>query len=78
MDYRVSCNMVYDKAIKTEWAFLMMYLTYPYIYFAILFCQNKVKKICKYGVRVFSRNADMTAENTHWKHVSFLRFGYIG
>ena len=40
---------VYDTAVQTETAFITPDLTFLYISFANLFCQKKVKKICKYA-----------------------------
>jgi len=50
---------VYDKAVRPEQAFQMLDLTFLYISFSIFFCQKKVKKICKFSVRVFFKNADI-------------------
>ena len=43
------CYRVYQKAIHTEMTFIMPYLTFLYISFAKIFCQNYVKKICKFA-----------------------------
>ena len=48
-------------------------LTFLYTSFTILFCQNKVKKICKSVARVFFKTAYMTREETHAKHEPLLR-----
>ena len=69
MNYPRFLNRVYDKAPKSEHAFMMVYLTFLYISFANLFCQKKVKKICKSVVRVFFKHNDMRREKKHWKHV---------
>ena len=53
--------------------FIMPYLTFLYISFAILFCQNKVKKICKYVIRVFFKKVIMKCEKRHGRHAFFLR-----
>ena len=50
---------VYQKAIHTEMTFIMPYLTFLYISFAKIFCQNYVKKICKFASWVFTKNADI-------------------
>ena len=42
-------DRVYQKAIHTEMTFIMPYLTFLYISFAKIFCQNYVKKICKFA-----------------------------
>ena len=39
------CYRVYQKAIHTEMAFITSDLTVLYIFFAKIFCQNKIKKI---------------------------------
>ena len=54
----------------------MMNLIFLHISFVILFCQNKVKKICKYIVWVLSKNIDMTVGNIHRKNV-FVWWGFI-
>ena len=53
--------------------FITLHLTFLYISFAILFCQKKVKKICKYVIRVFFKKAIMKCEKRHGRHASFLR-----
>ena len=53
--------------------FIIPYLTFLYISFAILFCQKKVKKNCKYVIRVFFKKAIMTCEKRHGRHVFLLR-----
>ena len=42
------CYGVYLKAIKSETGFIMPYLTFLYTSFAKIFCQNFVKKNCKF------------------------------
>ena len=39
---------VYQKAVQNEMDFIISDLTFIYISFPNLFCQNKVKKNCKY------------------------------
>ena len=51
--------------------FIMSYLTFLYISFAILFCQKKVKKICKYVIRVFFNKAIMTCGGRHGRYAFF-------
>ena len=49
--------------------FIACDLTSVYISFAILFCQKKVKKNCKYVVRVFFKKAGMSRNrNTESLH----------
>ena len=38
-------------------SFIMLFLTFFYISFAEIFCQNKIKKNCKYIPRIFLGNA---------------------
>ncbi len=60
---------VYEKTVRDERALIIRDLTFLYISFAILFCQNKVKKICKFVVRVFFKNADIEADGKYGKSV---------
>ena len=53
--------------------FIIPYLTFLYISFAILFCQKKVKKNCKSATRVFFKNAYMTNKETYEKRVLLSR-----
>ena len=53
--------------------FIIPYLTFLYISFAILFCQKKVKKICKYAIRVFFKKAIMKCGGRHGRYAFFLR-----
>ncbi len=49
--------------------FIIYDLTSVHISFAILFCQKKVKKNCKYVVRVFFKKAGMSRNrNTESLH----------
>jgi len=50
---------VYQKAIQSETCFIMPYLTFLYISFAKIFCQNTVKKNCKFVPWVFIKKADI-------------------
>ena len=72
MNYPGFLNRVYDKAPKPEQAFMMVYLTFLYISFANLFCQKKVKKICKSVAGVFFKHADIRCEKKHGKHVHVM------
>ena len=42
-------------------------------YFAILFCQNKVKKNCKFTKRVFFKNAYITHEERLGRVYTYMR-----
>ncbi len=46
-------------------------------YFAILFCQNKVKKNCKFTTRVFLKNAYITHEERLGRMYTYMRI-YLG
>ena len=50
---------VYRKAIHSKTGVIMLYLTFIYISFEKIFCQNFVKKNCKYTPWVSSENTDM-------------------
>lgn len=50
---------VYAKAFRAGRAFIILDLTFPYVSFPKLFCQNNVKKNRKSVVRVFSKNTDI-------------------
>ena len=53
---------VYQKAIQPEIGLTMPYLTFLYISFGKIFCQNLIKKISKYAVWVFFWKADIIRE----------------
>lgn len=53
------CYRVHQNTAWSERAFTTSDLTSLYIYFPTLFCQNTVKKICKFLVIVFVKNADI-------------------
>ena len=53
------CYRVHQNTAWSERAFTISDLTSLYIYFPTLFCQNTVKKICKFLVIVFVKNADI-------------------
>ena len=69
MNHSGSHYRVYGNMVRTEMTFVVPDLTFLYISFAILFCQNKVKKICKFVVRVFFKNADIEADGKYGKSV---------
>ena len=60
-------------AVKPGRAFGMSYLTILYISFAKIFCQKKVKKNCKYVVRVSNENTDIGRKEKHEKHTHIMR-----
>ena len=61
------CFGVYQRAIQPETGFIMPYLTFLYISFAKIFCQNFVKKNCKFITRVSVENTDIKQEKRHVK-----------
>ena len=69
---------VYDIAVQSVMAFIILDWTLPYISFAILFCQKKVKKICKSAVRVFFKDADIMCEEAYGMYTPFRRLVYTG
>ena len=50
---------VYHKTIKPERALDMSDLTFIYISFAKIFCQNKIKKNRKFVLRIAFKNGDI-------------------
>ena len=50
--------------------FILYGLTFLYTSFAKIFCQNNVKKNCKFMSRVFVKNADVRREYRYGKHLS--------
>ena len=56
------CYRVYQKAIHTEIALIMSNLTFLYISFAKIFCQNLVKKNCKHVARFSNSNTDIECQ----------------
>jgi len=63
-------------------AFIVPDWTFPYFYFEILFCQNKVKKNRKSVPRVFFKNTDIRRGKRHRKyeygvHRRFTGFGNV-
>lgn len=68
---------IYEKTVRDEIAFIKRDLTFPDISFTIFFCQNKVKKIHKFVVRVSFKNTDMRCRKNHGKYVSFLLWGFL-
>ena len=62
MDFFGLCYGVYQKAIWAEKACITLVLTVIYISFAKIFCQNLVKKNCKYIARFSPLNADIECQ----------------
>ena len=52
------CYGVYQNVVRTGMGFTMLYLTFVYISFEKIFCQNSVKKNCKYVSGVLLRSDD--------------------
>ena len=69
---------VYDTAVQIETAFITLDLTFLHTSFANLFCQKKVKKICKSAVRVFFKDADIMCEEAYGMYTPFRRLVYTG
>ena len=67
------CYGVYRKAIQPKTGLIMPYLTFLYISFAKIFCQNFVKKNCKFITRVSVENTDIKQEKRHVKPVPDVR-----
>ncbi len=59
--------------IKSKTGFIMSYLTFIYISFAKIFCQNFVKKNRKYVMRVSVRNIGIKQEKRQSKYASDVR-----
>ncbi len=55
-------HRVYERAINAETVFMMRYLTFVYISFPNLFCQNKIKKNRKYAPYIFTKDTEMRQE----------------
>ena len=64
---------VYEKAIYGETGFITSDLTSLYIYFAKIFCQNKVKKNCKLVSQFSLKNADVRCKEKRGNDVLILR-----
>ena len=71
---------VYHKTIRAETAFIISVLTFLYTSFAKIFCQNLVKKNCKFVAGVSSHNACIGHEKGHGKCTSggLLWFTWCG
>lgn len=54
---------VCEEIVRPEMAFNVLNIAFPHISFEILFCQNKIKKICKLVPKVFlKRNQEQEKE----------------
>ena len=73
MNFPVLHRRVYDIAAQSEMAFIVPDWMFPYFYFEILFCQNKVKKNRKLVLRVFFKNTDIRRGKRHRKYESGVR-----
>ena len=62
MDFFGVCYGVYEKTVLSGMSFIIPVLTVIYISFAKIFCQNLVKKNCKYIARFSTLNADIGCE----------------
>ena len=68
-DYSGLWHRVRDRAVRPETDIIMQYLTFSYIYFPNLFCQNAVKKNCKSVPLVFFKTTYIKYENKYRKHL---------
>ena len=66
------CHGVYQRAICPEPVSDIPDLTSIYISFAKIFCQNLVKKNCKYVALVFAENVNTMWKKEDGKNVPFL------
>jgi len=71
---------VYQNAVLYGMSFILSVLTFIYISFAKIFCQNLVKKNCKYVVRIYSKYGGIICGKGHgmsiydYLKLSLLRF----
>ena len=61
---------VYQKAVRTGTGYIMPHLTFVYISFAKIFCQNLVKKNCKHVFKFFAKYGGIRREKKRGKHLS--------
>ncbi len=59
--------------IKSKTGFIMPYLTFLYISFEKIFCQNFVKKNRKYVMRVSVRNIGIKPDKRRGKYAPYVR-----
>ena len=56
---------VYQKTVRGKMAYIISVLTFIYTSFAKIFCQNLVKKNCKFIALVFVKDADASLMQCH-------------
>ena len=61
---------VYQRATLSWMSFIIYDLTFIYISFAKIFCQNKIKKNRKFFSQFFVKMPDIRCRNTHDKRLS--------
>ena len=69
---------VYERVVQTETASIMLDLTFIYISFEKIFCQNSIKKNCKYVPQVFPTKAGIRLENYWQEEWAKARQGCFG
>ena len=69
-DFSVLRYGVYQNTILFEMPFILYDLTFIYISFAKIFCQNTVKKNYKFISSVFVKNVDIRRVDRYGKHLS--------
>ena len=63
------CYRVYQGMVHTETGLITYGLTFLYISFVKLFCQNKVKKNCKFVLQFLLKNAGVGCWRRHKVYV---------
>ena len=53
--------------------YITLYLTFLYTYFQNLFCQNKIKKICKFITKVYINDTDIRPKKERGNYTTVLR-----
>ena len=61
---------VYDSIVRSERVCVILILPVLYFYFSILFCQNKVKKICNFSSEFSLKTADIRRDTKPGKCLS--------
>ena len=69
---------VYQNVVRGETGCIMSYLTFVYISFAKIFCQNSVKKNCKYVPQVFLKKTEYVLKIIAKKSEQSHGQGYSG
>ena len=72
------CYGVYHKTVCGKMTFITRYLTFLYISFAKIFCQNKVKKNCKYVSLKSNKKADWGAWTASGRYALVLQWRFTG